>query len=232
MYNLNLSNIELYYSASCDLDSQMITIEGDECNHILSVMRHRVNDEIYVTNGFGKIFTSQIVQINKKNVTAKILKEFRFDEGFPNITFCIPMLRNNERFEFALEKCTELGVTNFFIYKAKRSVPKKVNQLRVEKILAAAMKQSLLSWLPKVKYINSLNELVLMKGEKIIFEQNSEVYFSPEKIKKGMDYLFIFGPEGDFTSDELNSLRSSIKYKLAENRLRTETAVIKAASLL
>lgn len=232
MNNLILSNIELYYSAACDLDMHMITIDGEECNHILNVMRHRVNDEIYVTNGFGKIFTSQIVQINKKNVAAIILKEFKFDERFPNITFCIPLLRNNERFEFALEKCTELGITNFIFYKAKRSVPKKVNQLRIEKILASAMKQSLLSWFPKVNFINSLKELDLMHGEKIIFEQKAEVYFNRDKIKAVTDYFFIFGPEGDFAPDELDVLNSPVKYKLAENRLRTETAIIKAASLL
>ena len=232
MESLILSDIELYYSKLVDLKSGLMTIKGEESNHILNVMRHGTNDEIYITNGEGKIFKSQIVATSKKNVISKIQKEYAYEEKFPNIIFCIPRLRSAERFEFAFEKCTELGVTNFIIYQAKRSVPKKVNQLRVEKILVAAMKQSLLSWLPKVKYINSLKELDLMKGEKIIFEQNSEDYFTRDKIKKEMDYFFIFGPEGDFTPDELNSLTSSVKYKLADNRLRTETAIIKAASLL
>src|SRR4030065_290670 len=232
MESLILSDIELYYSKLVDLKSGLITIESEESNHILNVMRHGTNDEIYITNGEGKIFKSQIVETSKKNVISRIQKEYVYEEKFPNIIFCIPMLRNAERLEFALEKCTELGVTNFIIYQAKRSVPKKVNQLRVEKILAAAMKQSLLSWLPKVKYINYLKELELIKGEKIIFEQNSEVYFSRKLLKTDMNYLLIFGPEGDFAPDELNSLTSSVKYKLAENRLRTETAIIKAAALL
>jgi len=232
MESLILSDIELYYSKLVDLKSGLITIESEESNHILNVMRHGTNDEIYITNGEGKIFKSQIVETSKKNVISKIQKEYAYEEKFPNIIFCIPRLRSAERFEFAFEKCTELGVTNFIIYQAKRSVPKKVNLVRVEKILVAAMKQSLLSWLPKVKYINSLKELNLTKGEKIIFEQDSEVYFSRELLKPDMNYLLIFGPEGDFAPDELNSLTSSVKYKLAENRLRTETAIIKAAALL
>jgi 16S rRNA U1498 N3-methylase RsmE len=77
-----------------------------------------------------------------------------------------------------------------------------------------------------------LDELAPLDGEKIVFEQSSEDYFSRDKIKAEMHYLFIFGPEGDFTIDELGILNSSINYKLAENRLRTETAIIKAASLL
>ena len=232
MESLILSDIELYYSKLVDLKSGLITIESEESNHILNVMRHGTNDEIYITNGEGKIFKSQIVETSKKNVISKIQKEYAYEEKFPNIIFCIPRLRSAERFEFAFEKCTELGVTNFIIYQAKRSVPKKVNLVRVEKILVAAMKQSLLSWLPKVKYINSLKELNLTKGEKIIFEQDSEVYFSRELLKPDMNYLLIFGPEGDFAPDELNSLTSSVKYKFAENRLRTETAIIKAAALL
>jgi len=232
MESLILSDIELYYSKLVDLKSGLITIESEESNHILNVMRHGTNDEIYITNGEGKIFKSQIIETSKKNVISKIQKEYAYEEKFPNIIFCIPRLRSAERFEFAFEKCTELGITNFIIYQAKRSVPKKVNQLRVEKILVAAMKQSLLSWLPKVKYINSLKELNLTKGEKIIFEQDSEVYFSRELLKPDMNYLLIFGPEGDFAPDELNSLTSSVKYNLAENRLRTETAIIKAAALL
>lgn len=232
MENLILSNIELYYYSSCDLESQIIKIDGEESNHILNVMRHQINDEIYVTNGLGKIFKCRISHFNKKNIGTKILDDYSYKEKFPNVTFCIPMLRNNERLEFALEKCTELGVSNFIIYQAKRSVPKKVNLVRIEKILVAAMKQSLLSWLPKIRYINSCNGLARLDGEKIIFGQSSNNYFSRDKIKAEMNYLFIFGPEGDFTTDEFNVLNPSIIYNLAENRLRTETAIVKAASLL
>jgi len=232
MGNLTLSNIELYYSSSFDLKARIIKIEGEESNHILNVMRHQIDDEIYVTNGMGKIFKCSISQVNKKIVETKILDEFNFEERFPNITFCLPLLRNNDRLEIALEKCTELGITNFIIYHAKRSVPKKLNLVRVEKIILPAMKQSLLSWLPKIRYISSLDELVLMDGEKIIFEQSSLNYFSRDKIKAGMHYLFIFGPEGDLTSEEMNLFNKAENYKLAQNRLRTETAIIKAASLL
>ena len=232
MKNLILSNIELYYSSSIDLNAQIIKIEGEESNHILNVMRHQIDDEIYVTNGMGKIFKCSIFHGNKTMIEAKILDEFNFEEKFPNITFCLPLLRNNDRLEFALEKCTELGLTNFIVFQAKRSVPKKLNLFRVEDILIAAMKQSLLSWLPKIRYIKSLDELAQIEGEKIIFEQCSHNYFSGDKIKKVLNYLFIFGPEGDFTLEEMNLLNKAENYKLAENRLRTETAIIKVASLL
>jgi 16S rRNA (uracil1498-N3)-methyltransferase len=232
MANLNLANIELYYSNQYDLKSQVITMDSEESSHVLNVMRHQIHDEIYITNGMGKIFKCRIIQIDNKKVTTKILDEFMFQQRFPNITFCIPLLRNSDRMEFALEKCTELGITNFIIYSAKRSVPKKLNLVRVEKIIMAAMKQSILSWLPKIRYASSLDELANLDEEKIVFEQSSKNYFSRDKIKMELNYSFIFGPEGDFTPEELLLLDKLENYKLAENRLRTETAIIKAVSLI
>ena len=94
------------------------------------------------------------------------------------------------------------------------------------------MKQSILSWLPKIRYAGSLDELANLDGERIVFEQSSKNYFSRDKIKMELNYLFIFGPEGDFAPEELLLLDKSEIYKLTENRLRTETAIIKAASLI
>ena len=176
MENLNLANIELYYSNQYDLKSQIITLDAEESSHVLNVMRHQIDDEIYITNGMGKIFKCRISQVNKKIVEARILDEFKFQQRFPNITFCIPLLRNNDRLEFALEKCTELGITNFIIYSAKRSVPKKLNLVRVEKIIMAAMKQSILSWLPKIRYASSLDELANLDEEKIVFPDKYSGY--------------------------------------------------------
>ena len=232
MDNLFLTNAELYFSQTVDSKTGLISIEGEECNHILNVMRHNLNDEIYVTDGEGKIFTCQITQIVNKSLEANIKNEFNYAERFPNITFCIPILRLNDRFEFALEKCTELGVTNIILYKAKRSVAKEFNQKRIEKILISAMKQSLLSWLPKVKYANSIEEIGSLPGDKIVFEQNSNLYFDNKILKDETKYLLVFGPEGGLTDEEFSCLGSSDKYKLADNRLRSETAVMKAASIL
>lgn len=232
MNNLYLTNAELYFSQTVDSKTGVISIEGEECNHILNVMRHNFNDEIYVTDGEGKIFTCQITQIVKKSLEANIKNEFKYAERFPNITFCIPILRLNDRLEFALEKCTELGVTNFILYKAKRSMAKGFNQKRIEKILISAMKQSLLSWLPKVSYANSIEEISSLLSDKIVFEQNSNLYFDHGILKSDKNYFLVFGPEGGLTDEEFSCLGASDKYKIADNRLRSETAIIKVASIL
>lgn len=232
MNNLFLSDTELYYSQSVNADTELIVIDNEECNHILNVMRHKVNDEIYVTNGKGTIFQAQIINAAEKFAECKILKQFNYEQRFPNMTFCIPMLRSSDRFEFAIEKCTELGITNFIFYHAKRSIKKKFNQKRIEKILISAMKQTLLSWLPKVEYAKSAKEISSLPGREIVFDQKSKDYFSRNRIKSNTSYLLLFGPEGGLTEDEMDLLSDAERYCLAENRLRTETAIIKAASLL
>lgn len=232
MKNLILSNIELYFSNSFNNESKIFTIDAEEANHIANVMRHRVGDKIYLTNGFGEIFLCEIVNLQNKKISATVVEKYSFTQKFPNITLCVPILRNVERFEFALEKSVELGLTQLILFRSKYSVLKNFNKKRIEKIVTSAMKQSLQCWFPKIIYLESVFEIAKQKGEKIIFDQSGKEYFSPEQVKNDLNYLFIFGPEGGLSTDEINSLNSKLIYKLSDNRLRTETAIIKAISQL
>jgi 16S rRNA (uracil1498-N3)-methyltransferase len=141
-------------------------------------------------------------------------------------------LKNPERFEFALEKCTELGITNFIVFESSRTVSKADKIDRWNKIVLSAMKQSLRSYLPQISISISLSEIIKQKGEKIIFEQNAKTFFNPEIINPLKNYLFIFGPEGGLSDEEVERINKDYLLKLAENRLRTETAIVKCASIL
>ena len=94
------------------------------------------------------------------------------------------------------------------------------------------MKQSLRSYLPEIAVINSLKDICNIEGDKIILEQNSQKKISGLKINPEEKYYFIFGPEGGFTNEELELFDKNSLYSLADNRLRTETAVIKCASIV
>jgi 16S rRNA (uracil1498-N3)-methyltransferase len=194
-------------------------------------MRHSVGDEIYVTNGYGKIFLTETKDIDKNSLTAVVKKVFDYENKMGNIFFCVPKLRYSDRFEFALEKCTELGITNFIIFDSERAIHKSDKKERWEKIVLAAMKQSLRSYLPEIT-VNSLKNIYNLDGNKIILEQNSGKRISQLKINPEEKYYFIFGPEGGFTNEELELFNKNDFYSLADNRLRTETAVIKCASIL
>lgn len=195
-------------------------------------MRHVPGDILYVTNGEGKIFKSVIQAFEKDSVQLSAVEEYSFENKFRHINFCIPKLKSNERFEFALEKCVELGVTNFIIYESSRTISKGEKAERWNKILLSAMKQSLHSYLPIIKGVTTLKKISSFEGEKILFEQHTTNLFKGIEFQKGKDYYLIFGPEGGLTTDEITLFGSANVFNLAENRLRSETAIIKAACLL
>jgi 16S rRNA (uracil1498-N3)-methyltransferase len=228
----SLSNIELYYSKPENFTEDIATIGGDEIKHITKVMRHKIGDEVYITNGLGKIYSTELISISKSEARLRIKKEYNYENRFNNITFCIPKLKSHERFEFALEKGVELGVTNFIIYESVRAVARGSKIDRWKKITLSAMKQSLRSYLPVVDEIKSLNEIAKMDSEIILFEQNSAKNIRDLKIKRDKKYTFVFGPEGGLDQKELDLVSNGQIYNLAENRLRSETAIINAASIL
>lgn len=227
-----LSNIELYYCPSPDLQSGNLKIVGEEAFHILKVMRHALGDELFATDGKGSIYKTKINNVSREEVDSLILESFPFQNNFENYIVCIPNLRNNNRLEFALEKSVELGVTKFVLFNSERTISKSFKLERLEKILISAMKQSLRSFLPKILFTGSLEDISKLNSNKIIFEQNSNKYFDNSAINEKAENYFIFGPEGGLSDNELRLFDSENCYKLAENRLRTETAILKLASCL
>ncbi len=227
-----LSNIELYYSQPESITENVIKISGDEFSHLTRVMRHKIDDVIFITDGYGKIYTCKIVSLDKTFLSAEILSFETYQNKFQNIFFCIPKLKNPERFEFALEKCVELGLTNFIIFESMRTVAKSNKVERWEKIILSAMKQSLRSYLPKITSISSFKNILALDGTKILFEQNAEKKLSELKYSDDKTYYFIFGPEGGLDKKEIEAAGADNLFQLTENRLRSETAIVFAASKL
>lgn len=227
-----LSNIELYFTNPRNVNSNKVVVEGEECRHISKVMRHSSGDKLYITNGLGKIFETKILTATSDITETVIENVLEYDNPLRKVFFCIPKIKSPDRFEFILEKCTELGITNFIIYNAERAVASSEKIERWNKVLLAAMKQSLRSHLPKIYVEKSLKEISLKEGIKYVFEQESVNRFSGLSLDNSQNVYFIFGPEGGLSQKELSLFSKTEIYKIADNRLRTETAVIKCASLL
>ncbi len=242
MEQVSLSDIELYYSPE-KIENNLIKVTGEEYHHVKDVMRHKLNDEIFITNGKGSIYKTIIEQVDKKIIASRIVEEFKFPNKLENVTFCIPRLKSSDRFDFALEKCVELGIAKFIVFESERTIAKGDKTDKWEKHLIAAMKQSLRAWLPKISYVKNYYELMKLDGKKIIFEQNSEVSFD-DFLKSEYSLLttqcyFIFGPEGGLTNEECRVELASQKVgseecrvKLTDNRLRSETAIVSTAAML
>lgn len=225
-----LSDIELFYSEN--IKSDLIILTDDEFHHCTKVFRKKAGDDIFVTDGKGNLFHCNITKVEKSQLTAKINSTESKKEKFPDYYFCIPLLRNKDRFRFALEKLIELGITKIILFKAKRSVADKINQDKLKKIAIETIKQSLQTILPRIVVISSLKELNSSEGTKIIFDQKAIQKFDNKLLSNTQPTYFIFGPEGGLSEEEINCLNDRKMFSLADNRLRSETAIIKVASVV
>lgn len=226
----HLSNIELYYTPSGFIHGDELILTEDEFHHSVNVMRNSIGDLLYVTDGEGIIFKTEITSISKKQLSALTLEKIEFINKAANLWFCIPVLKNPDRLKFAFEKCVELGITNFILFTSSHTISKKVNPDKFQKTTLAAMKQSLRPFLPQI-ISSSYNDIITFDGSKILFNQNAKVIFDGNQTISQPTY-FLFGPEGGFDENEIELVGQHNLFSLSANRLRSETAMIKCASLL
>ena len=227
-----LSNIELYFCSVVNFEEQIFLLEQDEFRHATKVMRNKIGNKIFASDGRGKIFEGMIEDINKDNLKSKIIKTYEYEDTLKRFTFCIPNLKNPERLKFALEKCTELGITRFILFNSNHTVSKGFNLERLNKIVLSAMKQSLRAFLPKFEVVNSIKGLNIFGNEIVLFDQIGQTKLSDYKFDEHKNYFMIFGTEGGFSEKEISELKPTIILKLTENRLRAETAIVTAASII
>lgn len=227
-----LSNIELYYCSLSSITQEYFYLTDEEFYHAKKVMRNNIGSKIFATDGEGKIYEGKVTNMNTDSIKTEIIKVHNYSKRFDHFTFCIPNLKNPDRFKFALEKCTEIGITNFIIFNSERSVSKVINTDRISKLLLSAIKQSLQAYLPTIKILDSITLLKDCEDEKILFEQNSQNNLADKKFDKSKKHLMIFGPEGGFTYKEVAEINPTMILNLSQNRLRAETAIVKAASVI
>ncbi len=226
-----ISDIELFYANK--ISENVFLLPEEETKHALKVLRKKIGDDIYATDGNGNIYKGEIISVRKKNLEAKILEKRYFKAKFDNVEFFLPLLKNKERLRFAFEKIIELGFTRITFFASKRTLPKKINLDKWEKIAVAAMKQSLHANLPKIDFLNEIGKIDIAENTKIVLlAQNAEM--PPKKFFEKNDttqaFAVFIGPEGDFTEEEKKILQPDFKINLGNFRLRSETAVIAFAS--
>jgi 16S rRNA (uracil1498-N3)-methyltransferase len=226
-----LSNIELFYAPRDYISANSIILRDEELRHAVKVMRYKADDKIFITNGEGNIYECSVLTINKDFLNARINNLISYQNKFQNVIFCLPKLKNPERIRFLIEKCVELGVTNFILFDADRSISKSNNIGRWNKIALSAMKQSIRSFLPQISLAGNLDRVVNADSKKIIFEQSAKQALDPIELNN-VKIHFIFGPEGGLSQRELNLFEQKDLFRLTKNRLRSETAAIFTAGFL
>jgi 16S rRNA (uracil1498-N3)-methyltransferase len=226
--------MQLFYNSNLKSNTQQVTFDKTESRHIVRVLRKKEGDTIFITNGTGALFTSKIITANDKKCLVKIIdiKEYTKPYNY-YLHIAIAPTKLNDRFEWFLEKATEIGIDEITPIICEHSERKVVKQERLEKIIYAAAKQSLKYHFPKLNEATTFNQFIDSKPGGQLFIAHCE-----ETSKKALKYALkpqlkttiLIGPEGDFSTKEIQqSLEHNfIPVSLGKSRLRTETAGIVA----
>ena len=218
------------------IENGICFLTESESLHAIKVLRMKNKDELSIINGNGLYGEGEIIDSNSKKIKIKIreLKEIKIPVPL-TLAFC--PTKNNDRNKLIIEKATEIGVTDFFPLISQNSERRKWNTERFEKVLISSIKQSQRFWLPTIHPTEKFNDFIKKNSYKLKFLAHCK---EGEKIQLKEDsnslesQVIVIGPEGDFTSEEIELAKIN-NYKmisLGNNRLRTETACIAAVTLM
>lgn len=223
----------LFYST--EIHDEKITLSKEEARHCTQVLRKKIGDIIQIVDGKGGYHTVELIEIQKKYAVTKILETKKAFLSTPTtLHIGIAPTKNISRFEWFLEKATEIGIQEITPILCQRSERKHLRQERLEKILVAAMKQSVKAYLPKLNPIMRLDEFVDLQINAAKFiahcAEKSGNHFLRDNYKAGQNVCILIGPEGDFSQEEIALARENgfQEISLGKSRLRTETAGIVA----
>jgi 16S rRNA (uracil1498-N3)-methyltransferase len=219
-------------------DADTFVLSEETSKHIVQVLRMKKTDELRITNGKGEMLTASIIIGDKKKTQVQIKERLVLPpESVTKISIAISLIKNASRFEWFLEKVTEIGINEIIPFISERTEKQHFRFDRMKSILVSAMLQSQQAWLPKIHEPVKFKELIkkAAQANKYIAHcvEDKKLQLKKEVIGQG-DTLLLIGPEGDFTKDEIeDALRNNfIQVSLGETRLRTETAGVVAAVLL
>lgn len=207
----------------------------EEARHAHKVLRLNEGDELRLVDGKGGIYKARISEIGKKEARFRIEEE---KQGFGKrpfrLTVAVSPTKNDQRFEWFLEKATEMGIERIVPVICARTEKDRIKRERFERILIAAMKQSVKAYLPVLEDPMTLDELLKEEGDEERFV--AHCYKKPQKellqdvYRKGHDAKLLIGPEGDLTAEEVEHAveQGYQPVSLGKATLRTETAAVAA----
>lgn len=227
-----------FYKENINAENKRVIFDEETSKHIVQVLRMRVGEFVQVTDGKGHLITAEITNDHKKKCEVKIT-----DAGFEprpvtKISIAISLLKNASRFEWFLEKATEMGIGEIIPLLCSRTEKQHFRYDRMKNICISAMLQSKQVWLPHL--FEPINFISLF--EKGQYQQKFIAHCIENQKKNLADLVnddsssrvILIGPEGDFTIDEIElaTTNSFLSVSLGPTRLRTETAGIVAAVML
>jgi 16S rRNA (uracil1498-N3)-methyltransferase len=217
-------------------NGDFITLNEETSKHVVQVLRMRQGEALQLTNGRGNLLTTEIADDHKKKCTVRVTgRQFRV-KGSKKVCIGISLLKNAHRFEWFLEKATEIGVTEIIPLLCDRTEKQHFRFDRMNNVLVAAMLQSQQVWLP-ILHEPTLYKDAISEGTystKLIAHCEQEHKEGIKDYSSSTSAQILIGPEGDFSPDEITAALTAgyRPVSLGNTRLRTETAGVVAATLL
>ena len=231
-----MSALPYFFEPNVKTSSTHFELSELTSKHCVQVLRMRAGESLHLTDGTGNLYTASIVEPDKKKTVIKIDSVVHTPRPIKNVCIAIGLLKNTGRFEWFLEKATEMGVTKIVPLICERSERSNLKQERMHGVLVAALIQSKQTWLPMIAEPLSvaafINAHPTAQGLIAHCEEGNKTEL--KDIATHNDTSILIGPEGDFTETEIETALSAhyVPVSLGSTRLRTETAGMVAAALL
>ena len=233
--------LPFFYTSTAYASQQEMVLDEDTSRHVIQVLRMKKGDGLNLTDGKGNILTTIIEDDHKKHCVVKVQGTRYKEQEKRKILIAISLLKNANRFEWFLEKATEIGVNEIIPLICERTEKEKFRHDRLQAILISAMLQSQQCWLP-VLHEPIAYELLFRQEEVANTAQKFIAHCIAEEKANLTDLvneslpsqIILIGPEGDFTKEEIDiALRHHfVPVSLGDTRLRAETAGMVAATIL
>src|SRR5215203_268871 len=230
--------LSFFYIADYSPSLKEILLDEDTSRHVVQVLRMKEGEKLNLTDGKGNLITAEVTDNHKKHCSVKVVGS-RFTPQVPRkITIAISLLKNTNRFEWFLEKVTEIGISEIIPLICERTEKQRFRYDRMKGICISAMLQSQQTWLPILHEPKQFNDLSIEQfddRQKFIAHCEESGEKSNLSTFQPLNHsIILIGPEGDFTKQEIElSLQNNfIPVGLGDTRLRSETAGVVAATLL
>ncbi|NJY64222.1 16S rRNA (uracil(1498)-N(3))-methyltransferase [Salinimicrobium sp. CDJ15-81-2] len=226
--------MQLFFHPEVSENDKEVRFSREESKHIVKVLRKKEGDSLHLTNGKGWIFETEITLADQNNCSAQIISSEKELPPPYYLHLAVAPTKMNDRYEWFLEKATEIGIQEITPVICDHSERKVVKTERFQRVIQSALKQSLHSRMPVLNAPVNLSEFLQQEisGEKFIAhcEEDKPRKLLSGSVKKGISTTILIGPEGDFSSEEIKKATAAgwQPVSLGNSRLRTETAAIVA----
>lgn len=224
--------MHLFYTP--DLNDNLYTLNEIESKHCIRVLRLNMDDQIELIDGKGGFFTAKIIDSNPKKCTVEIINtKINYGKRNHYLHIAIAPTKNIDRFEWFLEKATEIGIDEITPILCEHSERKAIKPERLEKIITSAIKQSIKAYKPKLNNLTKYKDFINQNSNCVKYiahcEENKKILLK-NNYTKGENTIILIGPEGDFSPEEIKLAKQNnfTEISLGESRLRTETAGVVA----